>query len=185
MIRRTVALGGLVALGVALVVLVEAPVRRTGREMVRGSRLLRAGRPAVRAIEAEVEGRRFIAERTADGWRLDGRPASPGAADALNDLLDLLVDLRAVDAFRADDPNIFGFDRPRATVEVLTPRVRRRLVIGGFNAAGSIVYARRDRDPRVFQVGTFVLSSLERVFYQRDGAKAAGGARRSYRPEIG
>ena len=43
-----------------------------------------------------------------------------------------------------------------------------------------------DRDPRVFQVGTFLLSSLERVFYQRDGAKPADGVRRGgYRPEIG
>jgi hypothetical protein len=137
--------------------------------------VLRADRPAVRGIEAEVEGRRFVAERTADGWRLDGHPASPGAADALNDLLDLLIDLRAVDAFRADDPKVFGLDRPRVTVELVTPRARRRLVIGGFNAAGSVVYARRDRDPRVFQVGTFLLSSLERVFYQRDGAKPADG----------
>jgi hypothetical protein len=133
--------------------------------------VLRADRPAVRGIEAEVEGRRFVAERTADGWRLDGHPASPGAADALNDLLDLLVDLRAVDAFRASDPAVFGFDSPRGTIELVTPRARRRLVIGRLNAAGSVAYARRDRDPRVLQVGTFLLSSLERVFYQRDGAR--------------
>ena len=178
MLRRTIALGGLVAVGVALVVLVKAPVRQTGHEAVRGSRLLRVARVAVRGIEVELEGRRFAAERAADGWRLDGRPASAGAADALNDLLELLVDLRAVDAFRAADPRVFGLDRPRATVELVTPPSRHRLVVGGFNVAGSVAYARRDRDPRVFQVGTFLLSSLERVFYQRDGAKPADGARR-------
>ena len=172
MLGRTLALVGLVAIGVTLVVLVKPPVRRTGREMVRGSRLLRVGHAAVRGIEVELEGRHFSAARTADGWQLDGTPASAGAADALNDLLELLVDLRAVDAFRAPDPKVFGLDQPRGTVELVTPRTRCRLVIGGTNAAGSVAYARRDRDPRVFQIGMFILSSLERVFYQRDGGKA-------------
>jgi hypothetical protein len=172
--RRTIALGGLVAVGVVLVVLVKAPVRLTGRELVRGSHVLRVDRADVRGIDVDFEGRHFAAVRSGEGWQLDGGAASAGAADALNDLLDLLVDLRAVDVFRASDPKPFGFDPPRGTVELVTPGTRRRLVIGGLNTAGSVAYARRDQDPRVYQVGIFLLSSLERVFYQRDGAKPAG-----------
>ena len=170
MLRRTIALGGLVAVGVVLVVLVKAPVRLTGREKVRGTRVLRVDRDDVRGIDVTLEGRHFVAAHSSDGWQLDGKPAAAGPADALNDLRDLLVDLRAVDVFRPSDPTTFGLDRPRATILVSTPTVRRRLVIGGLNAAGSVAYARRDRDPRVFQLGAFLLSSLERVFYQRDGA---------------
>ena len=165
---RTIALGGLLAVGVVLVVLVKAPVRLTGHEQVRGTRVFAVNRAAVRGIDVELEGRRFAALRTGDGWQLDGRAASVGEADALNDLLDLLADMRAVDAFRAADLAAFGLDSPRGRIELATPAAHRRLVIGGFNAAGSITYVRRDRDPRVLQVGTFLLSSLERVFYQRD-----------------
>ena len=45
----------------------------------------------------------------------------------------------------------------------------RRLVIGDLNAAGGALYARREGDPRVLEVGSALLSDLERVFFNRDG----------------
>jgi len=103
--------------------------------------------------------------RAADGWDVDGRPATPPTAEALDDLLDSLLGLRAVDVFRTSDPSAFGLGRPRGTITVVTGRSARRLLVGGLNAAGSAFYARREGDPRVLQVGTLVLSEVERVFY--------------------
>jgi hypothetical protein len=42
-----------------------------------------------------------------------------------------------------------------------------RLVLGDANAGGSAIYVRRSGDPRVFQVGTGLLTTLDRVFYRR------------------
>ena len=156
-------------LGAALVLSVSGPVPRTGRDAVRGHRVLAVGRHAVRGIDAVLGERRFSARRTSDGWELDGRPPSAASADALQDLLDTLVGLRALDTFRARDTSSYGLDRPRATIDVITPRRPRRLTLGALNSAGSAVYARRSGDPRIIQVGALVLSELERVFYTRDG----------------
>jgi hypothetical protein len=152
-----------------LVLSVRAPVRQIGRDAVRGHRVFGVGRHAVRGIDVVLDGRRFSARRTAGGWETDGRPASAATADALHDLQDALVGLRSVDAFRARDTSSYGLDPPRATIEVLTARGVRRVVLGAMTSAGSAVYARRSGDPRVLQVGAGLLSALERVFYARDG----------------
>jgi hypothetical protein len=158
-----------VALGAALVLSVRAPLRPTGRDAVRGHRVLGVARQAVRGIDVVLGERRFTARHTASGWETDGRLASPPTADALHDLVETLVGLRSVDAFRARDTSSYGLDRPQATIEVLTPRGVRRVVLGALNSSGSAVYARRSGDPRVLQVGAGLLSTLERVFYTRDG----------------
>src|SRR5689334_23917245 len=49
---------------------------------------------------------------------------------ALDDLVETLVGLRAVDSFRGRDGASYGLDRPRVTIEVATARGVRRLVIG-------------------------------------------------------
>ena len=172
--RRTLILAGLVALGATLVVLVRAPVRPRGQLAVRGHRVLGVGRHAVRGIDVALEARRFGARRTAEGWEIDGRRASPGTADALDDLLETVVGLRAVDSFRSRDTASYGLERPRATIEVVTARGVRRLAIGDLNAAGSALYARRSGDPRVLQVGSALLTDLERVFFNRDGPRSSG-----------
>ena len=92
--RRTLVLAGLVVLGATLVVLVRAPLRPRGQFAVRGHRVFGLGRGAVRGIEVALEGRRFSARRTAEGWEIDGRRASPGTAAALDDLLETVVGLR-------------------------------------------------------------------------------------------
>ena len=155
-----------------LVLSVRAPLPRTGPDAVRGRRVLAVGRHAVRGIDAVLEERRFSARRTADGWELDGRPASAASADALQDLLDALVGLRAVDTFRARDTSSYGLDRPRATIDVHTRRGPRRLLLGAMNSAGSALYAGLSGDPRIVQVGVGLLSGLERVFYTRDGSRS-------------
>ena len=170
--RRTAVLAALVALGAALVVLVRAPVRPRGQLAVRGHRVFGVGPHAVRGIDVVLEARRFGARRTAEGWEIDGRRASLGTAAALDDLLESLVGLRAVDSFRSRDAASYGLERPRATIEVATARGVRRLVIGDLNAAGSALYARRVGDPRVLQVGSALLSDLERVFFTRDQARS-------------
>jgi uncharacterized protein DUF4340 len=170
-VRRTVFLSGLVVLGAALVVLVRAPVRPRGQLAVRGHRVFGVGRHAVRGIDVALEARRFGARRTAEGWEIDGRRASPGTADALDDLLATVAELRAVDSFRSRDTASYGLERPRATIEVVTVRGVRRLVLGDMNAAGSALYARRSGDPRILQVGSGLLTGLERVFFNRDGPR--------------
>jgi Domain of unknown function (DUF4340) len=73
-----------------------------------------------------------------------------------------------VDVFRPRDRASYGLDHPAVTITVRTRQGARRVVLGESNAAGSAFYARRDDDPRVMQVGSGLLSALERVFYERD-----------------
>jgi hypothetical protein len=169
----------LVAIGGVALWIVEAPHRPTSRELVRGSRLVKAQPSAIREVSAVLGERRFSATRADDGWRIDGAPASAGVADALNDVVQTLVDLRAIDAFRSDGGVAqFGLETPHGTVTVVATDETERLQLGDFNAGGSAIYARRDGDPRVFQIGVFLPSALERVFYQRDDVGR-------HRPEMG
>jgi hypothetical protein len=159
---------------------VRAPVRTTGPEAVRGRPVFHARRGAVRGLDVTVGDRRFTARRADEGWEIDGEGASAGTAEALTNLVETLVDLRAVDAFRPRDGGTYGLDRPRGTIELVTIDGRRaRLVLGGLNAAGSTVYARRDGDRRVLRVGIYLLSAVERVFYHRDLPPARARARRA------
>jgi hypothetical protein len=166
--RRTALLAGLVVLGALLVVVVRAPERRA--PPARGHRVFRVAERAVRAVDVRLDTRRFTAVRTGDGWTLDGRPAAPVAVAALDDLVRTLARLRAVDVFRPRDRASFGLDAPQASITLRTPRAARHVVLGDTNAAGSAVYARRDGDPRILQVGVMLLSSLERVFWARSAA---------------
>ncbi|HLK13012.1 MAG TPA: DUF4340 domain-containing protein [Candidatus Binatia bacterium] len=176
--RRTAGLALLVALGAALVLVVHGPPVRP--RAPQGIGLLGVGPAGVRGLDVELGERRFGAERRGGGWAIDGAPASTATAAALDDLVGTLARLRAVDRFRGPDTDAFGLDRPRATITVRTRRRTRRLVLGAANAAGSALYARRDHDRRVLEVGVGLLSDLERVFYFRDVAR--GGAQR---PESG
>lgn len=150
-----------------LVLLVEGPPRRSGPESVRGPRLLRLHAASVRGFEVEAGARRLVAVRTPGGWRLDGRPASPGAAEALDAFVDALARLRAVDAFRPRDRGALGLAPPAATITIHTARHERQIKLGGTNASGSSVYAERQGHPRVFLVGTGLLSAIDRLFYQQ------------------
>ncbi len=149
--------------------MVRAPVRRAGLYAVRGHRLFAIDRAAVSGLEVTMGERHLAARRTAGGWELDGRAARAPENDALNDLVETLVGLRAVDAFRGGGQAAFGLEPPRGTVDVVSARGRLRLILGHPNAAGSTVYARREGDPRVFTVGALLLTEIERVFFQRDG----------------
>jgi len=161
------------ALAALLVLIVRAPVPRAGKEAARGHRVFPVARHAVQGLDVALRDRHFAARRTAGAWELDGRTASPHAVAALDDLVEALVALRAVDVFRSRDAGSYGLDRPEGTVTVHTARGARRVVLGGLNAAGSALYAQRVGDPRVLLVGTLLLTEIERVFYARDGA--AGG----------
>ena len=166
--RRTLLLAGLVALGGALALVVRTPARRTGFYAVRGHRVFGVSGRAVRSLEVVLAGRRFSARRLDESWELDGRRASPAAAEAITDLVDALGGLRAVDAFRPRDASGYRLDRPRGTITLATGRGVRRLVLGDPNTPGSALYARREGDPRIAQIGTMILSEIERVFYARD-----------------
>ena len=82
---------------------------------------------------------------------------------AVRDLLQSLIDLRAVDQFRGELQASFGLTPPRGTIAIVTAHRTVRLSLGAFTAATSTLYARRDGDRRVFQVGTYLLSQLGRV----------------------
>ena len=137
---------------------------------VRGHRVFGVTRAAVHAVAVEMGDRRFTAQQRDGSWELDGTPASRTAAAALDDLVDALVHLRAVDVFRPRDGSSFGLEQPTAVVTLTTSFRTRRVLVGAANAAGSASSARRDGSPRVVQIGAGVLSQLERVFYQRDRA---------------
>ena len=136
--------------------------------MARGTRVMRVVAAHVQTVEVEVGDRRFAARRTGGGWEIDGRVADERTAEALTDLVDTLARLRAVDAFRPRDAASYGLDRPRVTIAISTAHRTRRLLLGDANVAASALYARREGDPRVLQVGIGLLSDVERVFYMRD-----------------
>jgi hypothetical protein len=170
-LRRTVALAVFVLLGVVLVLAVRPPERRPVHRAARGHRVFDVKERAVRGLEVRLDERALRARRTPAGWAVDGVAASPRLAAALDDLVATLATLRAVDVFRPRDGARFGFDAPRGAVTVETRGRRRHVVLGASNAAGSTVYARRDRDPRVLQLGILLLSTLERVLWTRDTEK--------------
>ncbi len=164
--RRTAALALLVAVGGGLVLAVHGPRRRPLAP--EGIGLLGVSPAAVHGLDIVLGARHLSAERRPGGWAIDGTPGSAATAAALDDLVGTLARLRALDRFRGGEADAFGFAHPRAVVAVHTRRRTRQLVLGAANAAGSALYARRDHDPRVLQVGIGVLSDLERVFYFRD-----------------
>ncbi len=169
--RRTLVLL-LVVLGAAsLVVVVEPPHRVSGPESVRGPRVLRLRAGAVRGVELRGATRTLAARRSDDGWSLDGQPATTAQTEALDALVETLVGLRAIDAFRTRDRATLGLDPPAATIAVRTERETRTLRLGVPNAAGSALYVEREGHPRVFLVGTGLLSAIDRVFYQRGLSK--------------
>jgi hypothetical protein len=59
-------------------------------------------------------------------------------------------------------------DDSPGTLEIVGGGRPTRLVLGRMNAAGSAVYARRDDSPRVLLLGAYILSAIDRVFYQRN-----------------
>jgi hypothetical protein len=177
-VRRTLVLVALVAIGAALVIMIEAPPRRTGEELMRGPRVVRVAAHAVRALTVRQRGDELTAERSGGAWRIDGMQASDAAAAALDDLVATLAKLRAVDAFTPDDGADWGLEPPQATIVVETAKRRRRIDLGATTSSGGALYARREGDRRLFTVGVGLLSALDRVFYQRDvmsGAAPVGG----------
>jgi Domain of unknown function (DUF4340) len=172
-VRRTLLLLLLVLAAAALVVMVEPPPRLSGPESVRGPRVLRVHARAVREITLRGATRELVAARSSSGWQLDGQPATAGQAESLDGLVETLVALRGIDAFRPRDRAAIGLDPPAASIVVRTDRRTRTLNLGTPNAAGSAVYMERAGHPRVFLVGTGLLSAIDRVFYQREVAKSS------------
>lgn len=172
--RRTLVLALLVLVGAALVRTVRPPARPTREETLRGPRVFRVVPSAVRAVEVTLGERGFVARRSDAGWTIDGRTALRPAAEALDDLVALLVGLRAVDVFRPRDAASYGLDPPAGTIRVTSGRRTTTIALGSLNAAGSAIYARRAGDPRVMQVGTLLLSSVERVFFRLSKRRVLG-----------
>jgi hypothetical protein len=162
--------------------MVHGPVERTGFHALRGHRVFGVPLAAVRGIEVEMAGRRFAAHRRDHGWEIDGRGANPGTTAALDDLVETVANLRAVDVFRPEGGTTsYGLAPPRGTITVMTARAARRLLLGDPNTSGSAFYARRAEDSRVIQVGMPLLTAIERVFYHRTASAphAARAASRS------
>jgi len=154
------------------VLVIEGPRPISGPESVHGPRVLHLRPAAVRTIEVEAGTRRLSATRSPEGWILDGQPATAAAAEALDALAQNLASVRALDAFRPGDRQALGLDPARAMLTVTTRRGEQRLRLGATNASGGALYVERDGHPRAFIVGTGLLSSLDRVFYQRDLAES-------------
>jgi hypothetical protein len=129
----------------------------------------------VTALDVRVGGRGTTAARGAAGWTIGGRAAPLMVAAALDDLVGVLADLRAVDAFRTTAFAEFGLDPPAATITITTADGVRRLALGKRNANGATVYARRDDHPRVLRLGVYLLSVLERVLSEPAAATTGDG----------
>lgn len=160
---RTLVLAALAAIAVVLALTVHAPERRTGQAAVSGTRLVRVPAHAVQRIDLTLDGRHAVFARAGSGWTANGVALDERGNGATRDLLVSLTGLRAVDQFRGEPQASFGLTPPRGTIVLATPRREVRLWLGAFTATTATVYARRERDHRVFQVGTYLLSQLDRV----------------------
>jgi len=161
-----------VVAGALLVLVTDPPDLPSSRRGAEGPLLVTAA-GEVERVSATLRGRGFGAVRQGGDWRVDGAAVGAGATAALEDLVETLRELRAIDAFRTDDPGQFGFAEPQATIEVGTPAGSSRLLLGVFTPSAVAVYARLEGDPRVFQVGSHLLSAVERVLYLRDAEKGS------------
>jgi hypothetical protein len=168
-----------VAIGGLLVVVVRPPAHPTGLEAARGHRVFGGTGRAVREVTVLWDGKTLRARRHAGGWQVDGGAAAPESASALDDLVETLARLRALDVFRPHDAASYGLDRPRGTVALRRGARVRRLLVGDANAAGSAFYARRETDgrpdARVLQIGSGLASTIERVLYARDRQRPDSG----------
>jgi len=159
-----------------LVWLVPAPAPTTGVEALRGVRVFEVDAGSVGRIDFRLRDEAPVSLARNDGaWRVDGHVANAGETAAIDDLVTLLARLRAVDAFRSDDPSQFAFDPPQATLTLTVDGRDVRLDLGGFNSTGTTIYARRSDDERVFQLGTQLLSSMQAVLFQRKLAGETAG----------
>ena len=153
-----------------LLYLFSPPARPTEEaRAAHGHRVFALGRGGVRALSVELGGVSVeVARVGASGWTIDGKPAHGVAADAVEELVDTLVKLRALDVFRAVDGATFGLDPPRGRVEIDAARGgRRRLLLGQHTADGAAFFAQRTGDPRVLKLGAGLDSSLERLLHAR------------------
>ena len=92
----------------------------------------------------------------------------PGRREALDALVETLVGPagdRRVPARRPGGARTRSAGRDASRCAPIGGRATLRL--GAPNAAGSALYAEREGHPRVFLVGTGLLSAIDRVFYQR------------------
>ena len=174
-LRRTVVLLVLVTLAAVLVVVVRPPERPTGAQAVHGRHVFGEEGAPVEEVSATWGDARFAARRRDAGWEIDGHPASAATATAIDDLVEALVGLRALDTFRPHDEATFGLDTPRGVIALTRAGRVRRLVVGALTAAGSAFYARREGDTRVVQVGTGLQSAVERVLFARDRQRPDSG----------
>jgi hypothetical protein len=172
-VDRTLILAALVVVGALLVWLAPAPTRQTGIEALRGARLFKAEASDVSAIDFSLRDDHASLVRRDGAWQVDGRPANAGETAAIEDLVTFLTRLRAVDSFRSEDHSQFAFEPPQATITLEAPNHETTLEVGGFNSTGTTVYGRRADDPRVFQIGTQILSSMQAVLFQRKLATEA------------
>jgi hypothetical protein len=165
----------LVVVAFALALWIEPQRRQTPAELARGPRAMRIVPGDVERVEVRRGPERVEATRAPIGWTIDGRAAPPMKAQAVDDLVQLLSTVRAVDAFRAEDLATFGLEPPSATIVVTTGAGERRLAIGVLNTTGATVYARCDDHPRVLRLGVYLLSVVERVLAPSGGATGDGG----------
>lgn len=171
-VRRLVILGLFAAVAVALTLVVQAPPRRGGEAAVRGPRVFKIEAASVRRVEVTIGERAVAADRGPDGWTVGSARMDEAARRAIDDLVETLVRLRAIDRFRPSDDGRFGLDPPRATVALASAARRTRLDLGELNAARSAVYARREGSPHVMIVGLYLVSALERVIHFVEGGDA-------------
>jgi hypothetical protein len=162
--------------GAVLVWLTPAPRRQTGIAALTGARLFKVDAGGVSQLDFRLRDEDASFARRDGAWTADGTPATAGEAAAVDDLVALLVRLRAVDSFRTADLAQFAFDPPQATITLKASGRETVLQVGGFNSTGTTVYGRREGDPRVFQIGTQILSSMQAVLYQRKLAREGKAA---------
>ena len=167
------------ALAGLLVVVVRPPARLTGLEAARGHRVFGGTGRAVREVTVSWDGKTLRARRRAAGWEVDGGDATAETASALDELVETLARLRALDVFTPHDATSYGLAPPRGTIALRRGTHVRRLLVGYANGAGSAFYARRDidgrPDARVLQVGSGLASTIERVLYARDRQRPESG----------
>jgi len=173
-----------VLMGIAGVMLIDAPVVPLPGDRVDGPRVFAFDAADVRGIDLTRSDGEVAVVRTGAEWLIDGRPAGLPLAGAVDGLVVTLAELRPVDRFEDGRDAPFGLREPHGRLVVRTSEGAVTLALGDFNVARSAVYGRIVGDPHVLILGAYLVSVLDRVFSAAH-AQRSDGTDADHAPEIG
>ena len=113
------------------------------------------------------EGDPTIVKKSGDGWRITAPKDLPASQSAIDSILSSVSDISSDRLLDSNATDLAGYGLSPAVVEVdITMKDGKvsKLLLGEDTPTGSDVYAKVESDPRLFTVGSFNKTSLDKTF---------------------